>query len=127
MGQLIQITLNNGTEDLIFKPSGIDSNGVSTLVNGTGIILADKQHSLSSRTSTTRRKGTLKLDLPVVVDETINGVSQPKQVRKAYIRCDFDFSVLSTTAERTAARQLLISALSSALAVGVIDNNETIY
>lgn len=127
MSQLAQITLNDGTEDFVFKPSGIDNNGVATLVNGEGVILADKKHSISARTSTQRRKATLKLDLPVVSDETINGISQPKQVRKAYVRADFDFSVMSNTSERLMARKLLIAALDSELAISVIDNNEAIY
>lgn len=127
MSQLIEITLNDGTSNLIFKPAGIDSTGVASLVNGNGVIIANKKHSISSRTTTDRRKGTLKLDIPVVVDETVNGISQPKQVRKAYVRVDFDFSVMSTTAERVAARNLTVSALKSALAESVIDNNETIY
>lgn len=127
MSQLVQITLNDGTSDLIFKPAGIDNTGVAALVHGDGIIVANKRLSISSRTTTDRRKGTIKLDLPVVVDETVNGISQPKQVRKAYMRADFDFSVLSTTAERVAARNLLMGALDNALANSVIDNNETIY
>lgn len=127
MGQLTQLTLNNGTKDLVFKPQGIDANGVATLVHGTGVILGDKHITISSRNSASRRKGTIKLDLPVVVDETINAVSQPKQVRKAYLRMDFDFSVMSTTAERTTARNLMISALDQALIKGVIDDNDSIY
>lgn len=91
---LVQITLNDGTADLIFKPSGIDNTGVATLVNGNGIIVANKRLSISSRTSADRRKGTIKLDLPVVVDETVNGISQPKQVRKSYMRADFDFCLI---------------------------------
>lgn len=127
MGQLTQIVLNDGKADLTFKPAGIDQNGVARLVNGNGVLVADKSLTISARKTSQRRKTVTKFDLPTIADETVNGISQPKQVRQAYIRVDTDFSVFATTAERSQAVALITAALKNALITDVIVNNDSIY
>lgn len=127
MGQLAQITLNDGTSDLVFKPAGIDSNNVATLVNSDGVIVKDKSLTVSARLSAQRRKTTTKVVLPVVQDETINGIVSPKGVRTSYVRIDTDFSVYATTAEREQAINLATAAVKDALIKAVIVNNDTLY
>lgn len=127
MGQLASITLNDGTSDLVFKPAGIDSNNVATLVNSDGVIVKDKSLTVSARLSAQRRKTTTKVVLPVVQEETINGIVSPKGVRTSYVRIDTDFSVYATTAEREQAINLAINAVRNALIKAVIVNNDTLY
>lgn len=127
MGQLASITLNDGTSDLVFKPAGIDSNNVATLVNSDGVIVKDKSLTVSARLSAQRRKTTTKVVLPVVQDETINGIVSPKGVRTSYVRIDTDFSVYATTAERVQAINLATAAVKNALIKAVIVNNDTLY
>lgn len=127
MGQLAQITLNDGTSDLVFKPAGIDSNNVATLVNSDGVIVKDKSLTVSARLSAQRRKTTTKVVLPVVQDETINGIVSPKGVRTSYVRIDTDFSVYATTAERVQAINLATAAVKNALIKAVIVDNDTLY
>lgn len=127
MGQLAQITLNDGTSDLVFKPAGIDSNNVATLVNSDGVIVKDKSLTVSARLSAQRRKTTTKVVLPVVQDETINGIVSPKGVRTSYVRIDTDFSVYATTAERDQAINLATAAVKNALIKAVIVDNDTLY
>lgn len=127
MGQLASITLNDGTSDLVFKPAGIDSNNVATLVNSDGVIVKDKSLTVSARLSAQRRKTTTKVVLPVVQDETINGIVSPKGVRTSYVRIDTDFSVYATTAERLQAINLATAAVKDALIKAVIVDNDTLY
>lgn len=127
MGQLASITLNDGTSDLVFKPAGIDSNNVATLVNSDGVIVKDKSLTVSARLSAQRRKTTTKVVLPVVQDETINGIVSPKGVRTSYVRIDTDFSVYATTAEREQAINLATAAVKNALIKAVIVDNDTLY
>lgn len=127
MGQLAPIVLNDGKTDLTFKPAGISPDGVAKLVSGNGVIVGDKSLTVGARLNSQRRKVTVKLDLPTVIDETINGIAQPKQVRKAYLRVDTDFSTLATTLEREAAVNLITAAVKAALIKDVIVNNDTIY
>lgn len=127
MGQLASITLNDGTSDLVFKPAGIDSNNVATLVNSDGVIVKDKSLTVSARLSAQRRKTTTKVVLPVVQDETINGIVSPKGVRTSYVRIDTDFSVYATTAERNQAINLATAAVKNALIKAVIVDNDTLY
>lgn len=127
MGQLAPIVLNDGTTDLTFKPSGISPDGIAKLVSGNGVIVGDKSLTIGARLNSQRRKVTVKLDLPTVTDETVNGISQPKQIRKAYVRVDTDFSTLATTSEREEAVNLITAAVKAALIKDVIVNNDTIY
>lgn len=127
MGQLAPIVLNDGKTDLTFKPSGISPDGIAKLVSGNGVIVGDKSLTIGARLNSQRRKVTVKLDLPTVTDETVNGISQPKQIRKAYVRVDTDFSTLATTSEREAAVNLIAAAVKAALIKDVIVNNDTIY
>lgn len=127
MGQLASITLNDGTSDLVFKPAGIDSNNVATLVNSDGVIVKDKSLTVSARLSAQRRKTTTKVVLPVVQDETINGIVSPKGVRTSYVRIDTDFSVYATTEEREQAINLATAAVKDALIKAVIVDNDTLY
>jgi hypothetical protein len=58
-----------------------------------------------------RYVGEVRLTLPVVVTETINGVDSPLVVRTAFAVCTFTFDEKSTSQERKNAVGMLASAL----------------
>lgn len=127
MSQLKNVTLKDGTANVVFVPTGIDPTGVASLSTNGGMIIADKQLSNSVRLTSERRKTLLKLTAPAVVDEIVNGVSRAKLERTGYIRVETDFSKLATREERRTALNLAIAALSDPLFADTIVNNETIY
>lgn len=83
-----------------FTPSNI-KDGVGTVVESTGVPIGDSKFTISSqRTASGRHKITLKLSIPQVQTQTINGVSTPVVVRTAYAEATFSFDASSSEAER---------------------------
>jgi hypothetical protein len=74
--------------------------GVATLVEGTGVPLADSKFSIGQRKTPTRRKATIRLAIPEVQTETINGIDRPSVVRVNYANVEFSFDVASEEQER---------------------------
>lgn len=95
-----------------FTPNG-KPNGVARLVKSSGVPVGDWVYSLASNKTATRRKVAIRLVLPVVATQTINGVNSPLVVRTAYANVDFNFDVLSTTQERKDCVGLLMSSLAT--------------
>lgn len=86
--------------DHTFTPSDV-KDGVGTVVESTGMKLGDSKYSVSSRkTAGGRYAGKLKLEVPVVENQTVNGVTRPVVTRVAYATVDFSFAAESTTVER---------------------------
>ncbi len=84
-----------------FTPSGITQEGVGTVVETSGIPVGEPRVSISSKKSGTKCTGELRLSIPVVQTETINGVSRPVVVRTAYAVLKTTFDVSSSEQERT--------------------------
>lgn len=83
-----------------FTPRDI-VGGVGVVEESTGVKVGDKTFSISVRTTPNKRiKVPIKMAVPVVVNETINGVTYPKVVRSAYVDCTFTFDASSTEQER---------------------------
>lgn len=83
-----------------FTPADI-KNGVGTVVKSTGVPIGDMKYTIGSAvTSGGRRKITLKLAIPQVQTQTINGVSTPVVVRTAYAEATFSFDPSSSEQER---------------------------
>lgn len=85
--------------DHIFTPRNI-SDGVGEVVETTGVPVGESRFTISMRRTTDRYKSKLRLAVPVVVNQTINGVTTPIVARTAYVDVSFDFSAESTEAER---------------------------
>jgi hypothetical protein len=98
--------------DHTFTPHGIP-NGVAVVVKTDGTPVGDWKFTVGTRKSAQRRRISLRLSVPVVATETINGVNSPKVVRTAYANVDFNFDVNSTTQERDDLVGMLSSALDS--------------
>lgn len=83
-----------------FTPRDITS-GVATVIETSGVPVGNSRLSLSLRTTPQGRyKADVKLAIPVIVNETINGVVTPKVARTAYADVTFTFDQTSTEAER---------------------------
>lgn len=97
-----------------FKPRGI-TGGVATLVESTGVPVADKELTVSAaRTPNGAVKFTLKLMLPQVQDVEVGGITQPTAVRKAYGTVTLSADPRSTAAERLELLEMTLSAVGAA-------------
>lgn len=84
-----------------FVPVDRIDGGVGILENKGATYLENKRCTVSYRkTPGERLKLVEKLAIPVVVNETINGVTVPKVARVAYAEIRLDFSVSATEQER---------------------------
>lgn len=94
-----------------FVPRDVRDN-VGTVIESTGVPIGNSRLSVSLRqTPQGRYKADLKLAIPVVVNETINGVTTPKVVRTAFADVTFTFDQTSSEAERNDIVGMLYSAL----------------
>lgn len=96
-----------------FTPRDANASGSGTVVESTGVPIGDLRATvgLTQTNGVGNYKGTVRLTLPVVQTQTINGVSSPVVVRTAYASCEFTFSPSSTEQERKDAVGMLMSAL----------------
>jgi hypothetical protein len=98
--------------DHTFTPLDI-SGGVGTVVESSGIPVGQNRLTISQRVSNGRYRPSLRLQLPVVQNQTINGVSTPVVVRTAYVEVNFTFDQTSSVDERNDAVGMIASALQS--------------
>lgn len=100
--------------DHTFIPRDIRSD-VGTVIETTGVPVGDSRLSVSLRRTSQngKYKAEVKLAIPVVVNETINGVTVPKVARTAFADVTFTFDQLSTEAERNNIVGMLADALAS--------------
>jgi len=104
------------------------SNGVTTYVNTAGVPADEKTLTISmAKTSTGKRKGLVKLTLPVVQDVAVGGISKPTKVRAAYATLTLEFSDVSTTNERQDMRKALDALMSASVLSDLIDNTDAPY
>jgi hypothetical protein len=111
-----------------FTPNAI-KNDVAVLSESSGVPVGDKQLTIGWRKSPTRRRASLKLALPVVQTQTINGISTPVVVRTAYANVEFNFDATSSTQERNDCVGMLYTALatSQTLIAKTVVDLEAIY
>lgn len=95
-----------------FVPRDIDPNGVGSVINTTGTPVGEKRCSVSMKKRNNRFVGELRLALPVVATETVNGVSKPVVIRTAYVTLTATFDERSSKQERDDAIGMMASALS---------------
>lgn len=116
MPQLQSIVLTDRTPvtpvNFTFDPRDIDK-GVGAVINSSGVPIGDKRLTVSMKKTGTRYKGELRLTLPVIATETINGVSRPVVIRTSYVTLDVTFDEKSTEQERNDAIGMMYSALAT--------------
>lgn len=86
-------------------------NGVGTVVEAGATPIGENRISISMKKSGTRYKGELRLTMPVVATETVNGIARPTVIRTAYVALSVSFDEKSTTQERKNATALIAQAL----------------
>lgn len=96
-----------------FTPDGDDANGVSVFTEKTGVPAGDARFTAQLRNSNGKYRPSLRLQIPVVQTQTINGVSSPVVVRTAYVEFNCTFDALSTLQERKDAVGQMANALAS--------------
>lgn len=93
-----------------FTPRDV-KDGTGLVVNTAGVPVGEKKLTVSMRKSGSKYKGKLTLSVPVVVDQTINGVVTPIVARTAYATVEVQFDDVSSTQERTNIVGMLADAL----------------
>lgn len=126
MPQLQNLVLTDRTPvtpvNFTFVPRDIDPNGVGAVVFSSGTPIGEKRCTVLMKKRNNRYHGEVRLSLPVVVTETINGVASPVVVRTAHVALTATFDEKSTQQERDDA----IGMLSSGLAVSKILINDAL-
>ena len=94
-----------------FTPDGDDTNGIHLFSEKSTVPLGNPKFTIGLRQTTGKYKPSIKLQVPVVQSQTINGVSNPVIVRTSYAEIQFSFDGLSTAQERADVVGMLASAL----------------
>lgn len=97
-----------------FSPDGDDANGVHVFSEKTSVPAGNPRYTASLRQSNGKYRPTLKLAVPVVQTQTINGVSSPVVVRTAYIEVSATFDALSSEQERADCVGLMYNSMAAA-------------
>jgi len=128
MAQLAPVILKDYADvNRTFKPRDI-TNGVATLVESTGVPIGDNRLTATqSRTANGRQKTAFKLTMPVVQDQTVNGVTRPTLVRTAYAELSVTTDASATTNERFTMQKLLYTLLASTFGAGMLIDLEYPY
>lgn len=84
-----------------FAPLDIDpKTGVASVSEGNGVPIGSPKYTILLKRVNGRYKAQLKLSVPVVQTQTINGISTPVVVRTAYVDAMFTFDGGSSEQER---------------------------
>jgi hypothetical protein len=96
-----------------YTPDGDDSNGVHVFSEKTSVPAGNPRYTASLRSSNGKYRPVVKLTIPVVQTQTINGVSSPVVVRTSYAEVNFTFDALSSEQERADTVGLLVNSLAA--------------
>lgn len=99
--------------DRTFSPDGDDPNRVHVFSEKTGIPAGNARYTAQLRRSKGKFRPTLRLAVPVVQTQTINGVSNSVIVRTAYIELSATFDETSTPQERADAVGMMANSLAA--------------
>lgn len=115
MPQITTFTLNDRESTPVGHvfTAGDKANGIVQAVRSTGIPGTDEVVTISSRDSGRNRKVRFVLSVPIIQTETINGVSNPKEVRRGRADVTLTFDKYSTLQERKNVVGMLANALAA--------------
>ncbi len=97
-----------------YTPDGDDANGVHLYSEKGSVPAGNPKYSIALRQTGGRYRSSIRLAIPVVQTQTINGVSTPVVVRTSYIEVNTSFDPLSSTQERADCVGLLVNSLAAA-------------
>lgn len=109
-----QSTPVNHTLNPIKEEDGV---GHVAATDASGALITEKRFSIGQRRSGSRVKATIRLRVPTVVTEVINGVSMPAVARECFVDCTFNFPDSATEAERNDVVGMFASALGTTKAL----------
>lgn len=109
--------------DHTFTPESV-TDGVGIVTETSGVPIGNSRLSVSSRklANSGKYKAEVRLVIPTVVTETINGVSVPKVAREAFASATFTFDPASSEQERND----LVGMFADAFATGKTLVNDTV-
>lgn len=112
-----------------YSPDGDDSNGVALFSEKTGVPAGNPRLTVSVRPSGGKYRASLRLTIPVVQTQTINGISTPVVVRTSYVDMTATFDALSTQQERKDAIGLMANAMATSQTMlnGVLVDLEPVW
>lgn len=121
MPALAPVVLNDGTSDVTYTPYASTAQAAEYKNSVAGSRSQSNNLSISTRTQANgARRVTAKLELPVLRD--INGVST--QVETIICEINTRTPAISTTVERTKAREQAERLAAAAVMAAVVDNDE---
>lgn len=100
--------------DHTFTPADVKA-GVGVVIESDGTLIGGSKYSVSGKETTAGRwssKG--KLEMPTVVNQTVNGITRPVVVRKNFAEVTFSFAPDATLQERKDAVAMLRDSLDPA-------------
>lgn len=97
-----------------FTPDGDEPNGVHVFSEKTSVPVGNPRYTASLRRSGGKFRPTLRLQIPIVQTQTINGVSTPVVVRTSFVEVSATFDGLSTTQERADAVGQMYNSMAAA-------------
>ncbi|UJQ85438.1 MAG: capsid protein [Cunavirus faecihabitans] len=112
-----------------FTPRDITKN-VGTVVESSGVPVGEKTFTVSLRkTDNNRYRAQLRLSVPTVQTQIINGIENPIVVRTAHVDATFTFDRTSTEQERNDVVGMFQDSLSTdkTLIHGLLINLEGVY
>lgn len=83
-----------------FTPDGDDANGVHVFSEKTAVPAGNPRYTAQLVNSNGKYRATLRLQVPVVQTQTLNGINSPVTVRTAYAEVKFTFDQYSSEQER---------------------------
>nr|APG77178.1 hypothetical protein [Shahe levi-like virus 2] len=112
-----------------FIPRNVTSDGIGETYESKGVPIGEPTFKVSLRKTNAGYKGTLKLQVPVVQDQVINGITAPIVVRTSYVTCEFSFDKESSLQERNNVVGMIASSLdkSKVLVNDVLVKLEHVY
>lgn len=112
-----------------FTPDNV-TDGIGTVVETGGVAIGNNTVTVSSKkTAGNRRKSIIKGTFPVVVNQTVNGVTTAVVARQAIVTFEFSFDQTSTLQERKDVVGMMQSALdaSKALVNDAVVNQQGVW
>lgn len=112
----------------VFTPRDV-SKGTGLVVRGNGVPVGEERLTVAMRKAAAKFRGKVTLTVPVVVTQTIDGVSSPVVARSTFISMEVTFDERSTPQERTDAIGIFANALAPSVPLvhGAIVGLEGVY
>jgi hypothetical protein len=131
MAQLASISIDDAETTPVthtFTPLNI-KNDVARWKESDGTPIGDNSLTISIRATESKYKVRATLGMPVVVNETINGVTVPSVARTAYCNVEFTFDQKSSQQERKNIVELMsdVLACDNAVIASTLYDLEGIY